>query len=131
MTLSTEAEHAFGDEVEYVTNELNIETSVVGDVEDALMNVENRDGVTEDTPAVVDRKSVVDGARDARRDGVESAARLFTDSDSVAEAAARDVFEHVADVVKHMTEKSPCLVAWSGVEDVNGRVLIDETEVDL
>lgn len=131
MTLSTRAEHEFGNKVEYVTGELNMETSVVGDVEDALMNVEDRDGVTEATPAVVDRKSVVDGARDARRDSVESAARLFTDSGSVAESATRDVFEHVADMVAHMVEKSPYLVAADDVADVNGRVLIDETEVSL
>jgi hypothetical protein len=130
MTLSTEAEHAFGDEVEYVTDETHTETSIVADVEDALMNAETRDGVTEATPAAVDRKSVVEGAREARQDSVRSAARLFTDSDSVANAAARDIFEHVDDVTKHMIDKSPFLVDAEDV-DTEGRVLIDETEIDL
>jgi hypothetical protein len=130
MTLSTEAEHAFGDEVEYVADETHSEVSVVADVEDALMNAENRDGVTEATPAAVDRKSVVEGARAARQESVRSAARLFTDSDSVANAAARDIFEAVDDVAKQMIERSPYLVAAEGV-DTDDRVLIDETEVEL
>jgi len=131
MTLSTRAEHAFGDEVEYVTDETMMDVTVVGDVEDALVNAENLVGVTEDTPAVVDRKSVVDGARDARRAAVRSTARCFTDSDSVADAATRDVFDHVRDIIKHTVKKSPYLVADADVDSINGRVLINETEVDL
>jgi hypothetical protein len=84
----------------------------------------------EATPAAVDRRSVVEGAREARQDSMRSAARLFTDSDSVADAATRYIFEHVDDVAKHMIEKSPFLVAAEDV-DTEGRVLIDETELDL
>lgn len=131
MTLSTEAEHAFGDEVDYVTSEAMSECDVLADVEDALMNAENRDGVSEDTPAVVDIHSVVESARDSRGEAVTSAARCFTDSDAVADAAARDIFEHVEDIARHMTEQSPYLEAFEDLGDSDDRVLIDEATLDV
>lgn len=131
MTLSTEAEHAFGDEVDHVTSEAMGMVGVLGDVEDTLINAETRDGVSEARTAAVDIRSVTDHARETRRENVVSACRCFTDSQSVAEAAARDIFEHVEDLARHTVEKSPCLIDARDVDDLGGHLLLDESEVAL
>jgi len=129
MTLSTRAEHEAAREIEYVRDEVSCDISPAGRVETALMALEDADGVTRDSPAVIDTQAVARNAADDLRPVVEGAAMPFTDSRRIAERAARDLCEGIDETVAHMVEKSPFLVS-AGESDATVGEVVDSVGVD-
>jgi len=129
MTLSTRAEHEAAREIEYVRDEVSCDISPAGRVETALMMLEDADGVTRKSPAVIDTQAVARNAADDLRPVVEDAAMPFSDSRRIAERAARDLCEGIDETVAHMVESSPFLVSAAESDATVGEV-IDSVEVE-
>jgi len=129
MTLSTRAEHENGREIEHVRGEVSFDISPAGRVETALLELENADGVTEASPAAVNKQSVSRAAADDLRPIVTDAAMPFTDSRYIAERAARDLCEQIPETVDEMVAASPYLVS-AHESDADASDVVDTVEVD-
>jgi len=128
MTLSTRAEHEAAREIEYVRDEVSCDISPAGRVETALMELENADGATRESPAVVDKQAVARTAADELRPVVQDAAMPFAGSRYIAERVARDLCRDIHETVGDIVARSPFLVAAADA-DADVSEVVDSVEV--